>query len=563
MNTAFGSDHASFDISGQSIAIRSGLPLVRTGWTTGLKWTTGNLHPLTPTPTAWIACRRPPRSCWATAIIDRRRRSHRGTHHRRDRLRLAAGGPVGGDRVHFHRQGRLCLADGIDPPQGPFRGGDRPGNTCPPWPTGSMLLFIWLCLVYVLVVFADLTAATFVESGPWRRLGALHHAGHRLRRVHLPSENTNLAGVPDLRPGRVRRDLGRPQFPLDASAWPIRNGVHDVLGTRLAGVLFCQRPQLPSGFSSNRAIICPLTCCTPRWPPGSWESCSAACKSAGRLISAGPTPSSAPCSRFCSSPSYAALFRISFAGGLGHLVQQLNEESDARVVGYSAMLIQGLVAVIALKYSHDAGAGRRTGRQAAADRLRQRDRPVPVPVRHPPPHRRQRRPPRPVHLHLDVLGYRHSAGPLHRGEFFNLSEPSPDIWRLWRASSSRRFSSCCRSARRAGNPCPPGRPIWRCFRSHKPVAGRCGVAGGGGLAEAPRAEQPVRVPAHGVRGDDGLVAAAACGPVRTVGHRSDRLDPAGAGRGPDLGSRPGAAGRRAGLDWISCSQENGPVRPAR
>lgn len=37
-----------------------------------------------------------------------------------------------------------------------------------------MLLFIWLCLVYVLVVFADLTAATFVESGPVATASALY-----------------------------------------------------------------------------------------------------------------------------------------------------------------------------------------------------------------------------------------------------------------------------------------------------------------------------------------------------------------------------------------------------
>jgi len=214
-----------------------------------------------------------------------------------------------------------------------------------------MLIFIWLCLVYVLVVFADLTAATFVESGPVATASVMYILlaigfGLCLYRLKLRIWLASLIFVPAIFAGIW---IGH-ELPLDAS--------------RLAQSIGLDQAAL---WGIALLVYCFIASTTPVWillQPRDYLSsyllyASVAAGVVGILF--GGLQSTWPAHLGWSSPQLGNLFPVLFitiacgaCSGFHSLVasgtssKQLNKESDARVVGYGAMLIEGLVAVIAL-----------------------------------------------------------------------------------------------------------------------------------------------------------------------------------------------------------------------
>ncbi len=214
-----------------------------------------------------------------------------------------------------------------------------------------LLLFIWLALVYVLTVFTDLTSTTFVQDGGVATSSLMFMAlavgfGLCLYRLKWSLLKSSLIFVP-----LVFLAVGAGQLlPLSASTIPCLIG-NDPAKT----------------WDIVLLIYCFIASVTPVWillQPRDYLSSYLLYASllgglAGILL--GGFALNAPLFIGWSDPKLGPLFPILFitvacgaCSGFHSIVasgtssKQLNCESDARPIGYGAMLIEGLVAVIAL-----------------------------------------------------------------------------------------------------------------------------------------------------------------------------------------------------------------------
>jgi carbon starvation protein len=214
-----------------------------------------------------------------------------------------------------------------------------------------LLVFIWLALVYVLTVFTDLTATTFVQDGGVATSSLMFMAlavgfGMAVYRLKLPVPVASLVFVPL----------------VFAAVWagqrlPIRP---EILPTFIGG-------SPAKTWDLVLVIYCFIASVTPVWillQPRDYLSSFLLYASvlggfAGILL--GGYAVSAPAFAGWSNPQVGTLFPFLFitvacgaCSGFHAIVasgtssKQINREGDARLVGYGAMLIEGLVAVIAL-----------------------------------------------------------------------------------------------------------------------------------------------------------------------------------------------------------------------
>jgi len=212
------------------------------------------------------------------------------------------------------------------------------------------LVFIWLALVYVLTVFADLTATTFTEDGGVASASILFIAlavafGISINRLKIPLLWASVAFVPLI---FAAVWLGR-EVPLSA----------DIIPTVISG-------DPTKTWALILIFYCFLASTTPVWvllQPRDYLSsfllyASVIGAFAGILIGGFTIQYPAFTSL---SPQAGSLFPILFVtvacgacSGFHSVVasgtssKQLNKESDAKAIGYGAMLLEGLVAVIAL-----------------------------------------------------------------------------------------------------------------------------------------------------------------------------------------------------------------------
>ena len=213
------------------------------------------------------------------------------------------------------------------------------------------LLFIWLSLVYVLTVFTDLTAGTFVEDGGVATTSIMFMFlavgfGASVYRLKLPVLWSSLVFVPLV---FVAVWFGQ-QIPLSAGIVPkiINNDPAKTWDIFLI-------------------IYCFVASTTPVWillQPRDYLSSFLLYASvlggfAGILLSG--VPIQFPAFNGWSDPQLGRLFPILFitvacgaCSGFhatvasGTTSKQINKESDSKLIGYGAMLIEGLVAVIAI-----------------------------------------------------------------------------------------------------------------------------------------------------------------------------------------------------------------------
>ncbi len=213
------------------------------------------------------------------------------------------------------------------------------------------LLFIWLALVYVLTVFTDLTATTFVQNGGVATSSLLFILlalgfGIFVYRLKLPVLWSSLIFVPLV---FVAVWLGQ-QIPIGSSIVPL---------------LIAGDPA--KTWSIVLIVYCFIASTTPVWillQPRDYLSSYLLYASVlgGFLgIMFGGFSIQYPAFTTFWVPNIGSLFPILFitvacgaCSGFHAVVasgtssKQINKESDARPVGYGAMLIEGLVAVIAL-----------------------------------------------------------------------------------------------------------------------------------------------------------------------------------------------------------------------
>lgn len=213
------------------------------------------------------------------------------------------------------------------------------------------LLFIWLALVYVLTVFTDLTATTFAQDGGVATSSLLFMLlalgfGIFVYRLKLPVLWSSLIFVPLV---FVAVWLGQ-QIPIGSSIVPL---------------LIAGDPA--KTWSIVLIVYCFIASTTPVWillQPRDYLSSYLLYASVlgGFLgIMFGGFSIQYPAFTTFWVPNVGSLFPILFitvacgaCSGFHAVVasgtssKQINKESDTRPVGYGAMLIEGLVAVIAL-----------------------------------------------------------------------------------------------------------------------------------------------------------------------------------------------------------------------
>jgi carbon starvation protein len=214
-----------------------------------------------------------------------------------------------------------------------------------------LLAFTWFSLIYVLTVFLDLTASTFVESGAVATSSILF--------IILAV----LFGL----------SIYRFKMPL---LWSSAIFVPLVFGAIWLGVKIPIQPEyIPAVIAGNPAktwcvlllIYCFAASTTPVWillQPRDYLSSFLLYASVlgGMLgILIGGFKIEFPAIRAWSDPQLGLLFPMLFitvacgaCSGFHSLVasgtssKQLNKETDAKLIGYGAMLVEGVVAVIAL-----------------------------------------------------------------------------------------------------------------------------------------------------------------------------------------------------------------------
>ncbi len=221
----------------------------------------------------------------------------------------------------------------------------------PPMSYKLLLLFIWLALVYVLTVFTDLTATTFVQDGGVATSSILFMAlavgfGLCLNRLRWRLWKASLVFVPLV---FVAVEAGQ-LLPLSASRIPGLIGGNPAKTWDLVLLVYCF-----------------IAAVTPVWillqPRDYLSSYLLYGSLLGGLLGIlfGGFALAAPVFIGWSAPGVGTLFPILFitvacgaCSGFHAIVasgtssKQLNRETDARAIGYGAMLIEGLVAVIAL-----------------------------------------------------------------------------------------------------------------------------------------------------------------------------------------------------------------------
>lgn len=213
------------------------------------------------------------------------------------------------------------------------------------------LAFAWLALIYVLTVFLDLTAATFIESGSVATSSILFvflaiGFGLSIYRFKMSLLRSSLIFVPL----------------VFAAVW-------------LGQFIPIPPDRVPSIIAGNPAktwclilvIYCFIASTTPVWillQPRDYLSSFLLYASVlgGTLgILLGGFKIEYPALRAWSAPQLGMLFPMLFitvacgaCSGFHSLVasgtssKQINKESDAKLIGYGAMLIEGLVAIIAI-----------------------------------------------------------------------------------------------------------------------------------------------------------------------------------------------------------------------
>jgi len=213
------------------------------------------------------------------------------------------------------------------------------------------LVFIWLSLVYVLTVFADLTSTTFVEDGGVATssilfIGLAVVFGLSIYRLKVPLVWSSLVFVPLV---FVAVWVGQ-KIPISAEMVP------KIIGNNPAKT-----------WSIALIIYCFIASTTPVWillQPRDYLSSYLLYASVlgGFLgILVGGFEVQYPAFNGWSSPQMGSLFPILFitvacgaCSGFHSIVasgtssKQLNKESDARAIGYGAMLLEGIAAVVAL-----------------------------------------------------------------------------------------------------------------------------------------------------------------------------------------------------------------------
>lgn len=213
------------------------------------------------------------------------------------------------------------------------------------------LSFIWLTLVYVLIVFTDLTAATFAMDGGVAVSSIIFIAlaigfGACIYRLRLTVLFSSLVFVPLVFLAVWVGQL----IPLQSESIRSLTGCDPVKAWDIVLIVYC--------FVAST---------TPVWillqPRDYLSSFLLYASVLGGLvgISLGGFPASFPAFVGWSAPGLGSLFPILFitvacgaCSGFHAVVasgtssKQIDRESDARLVGYGAMLIEGLVAVIAL-----------------------------------------------------------------------------------------------------------------------------------------------------------------------------------------------------------------------
>jgi carbon starvation protein len=214
-----------------------------------------------------------------------------------------------------------------------------------------MLVFIWLALVYVLVVFTDLTSATFVADGGVASSSLMFIMlaiafGIFIYRLKIPVLRSSLLFVPLV----FLAVWAGQQVPLAAAHLPLLLGGDPGNTWDIILLLYC--------FVAST---------TPVWillqPRDYLSSYLLYASVAGGFIGIlfGGLSIRFPALAAWSNPQLGALVPILFitvacgsCSGFHAVVasgtssKQLDRESDARLVGYGAMLIEGLVAVMAL-----------------------------------------------------------------------------------------------------------------------------------------------------------------------------------------------------------------------
>jgi carbon starvation protein len=214
-----------------------------------------------------------------------------------------------------------------------------------------MLVFIWLALVYVLVVFTDLTSATFVADGGVASSSLMFIVlavafGISIYRLKFPILRSSLLFVPLV----FLAVWAGQQVPLAADHLPMLLGGDPGNTWDIILILYC--------FIAST---------TPVWillqPRDYLSSYLLYASVAGGFIGIlfGGLSIRFPALAAWNHPQLGALVPILFitvacgsCSGFHAVVasgtssKQLNRESDARLIGYGAMLIEGLVAVMAL-----------------------------------------------------------------------------------------------------------------------------------------------------------------------------------------------------------------------
>jgi len=213
------------------------------------------------------------------------------------------------------------------------------------------LVFIWLALIYVLTVFADLTATTFVADGGVATSSVLFIGlaivfGLSINRFKIPLLWASLVFVPL----------------VFAAVW---TGQKIPISADIVPAIIAGDPK--KTWSIVLILYCFLASTTPVWillQPRDYLSSFllyASVLGAFLGIFLGGFSVNYPAFTGWSVPNSGTLFPILFisvacgaCSGFHSIVasgtssKQLNKETDAKLIGYGAMLLEGLVAVVAL-----------------------------------------------------------------------------------------------------------------------------------------------------------------------------------------------------------------------
>lgn len=210
-----------------------------------------------------------------------------------------------------------------------------------------MLIFIWLTLSYVLVVFLDLTASTFTQSGGVASSSILYIAlalvfGLTIYKLKVPILYSSLVFVPLVFVGIWLGQIFPTGLPF--------LGSHAQMGWDAVLLLYC--------FVASVTPVWILL--QPRDYLASYLLYAAVLVGTIGMLFGG-LPAKYPAFLTWDDPHLGPLFPVLFVTiacgavsgfhsivGSGTTSKQLDKEQDAVKIGYGAMLLEGLVAVIAL-----------------------------------------------------------------------------------------------------------------------------------------------------------------------------------------------------------------------